>query len=243
MGASMKITAFNGSHYKGKSNTQLMVEEFLAGAAEAGAQTESILLIDRDVRPCTRCMECFAEGHCSLKDDMPSLIQKFVNSDVVVLATPLYMDMVSGLMKTFIDRLLPLLDPHFEKDERGEYRHTARYERRADFVVISNGHMPEESQFQAVRLFMARFARSLHTQVIGEIYRSAGGLLNSEEAAFKAAVKAYKQLLRDAGSELVLKGRISERTASELEKDLVPVDKYIAYANRMWDKLLHVSVK
>ena len=243
MGVNMKITAFNGSHYKGKSNTQLMVGDFLAGASEAGADTESILLIDSDVRPCTRCMECFAQGHCQLKDDMSSLTKKFRDSDIVIFASPLYMDMVSGLMKTFIDRLLPLLDPHFVQDEHGEYRHMRRHERYPDFVVMSNGHMPEMSQFQAVRLFMSRFARTMHTQVIAQIYRSAGGLLNSEEESFRPAVKAYRQLLREAGRELVLKGRISDQTARELEKELVPIDEYISYANKMWDKILHAGVK
>jgi multimeric flavodoxin WrbA len=237
----MKITVFNGSHFKGKGNTQLMVEEFLAGASEAGAKTESIPLIDTNIKPCTNCMECAIEGHCSLKDEMASLIQKFMGSDVAVFATPIYMDMVSGIMKTFIDRLLPLLDPHFEKDEHGQYRHSARHQSYPDFVVISNGHMPEQSQFQAISLFMARFARTMHTQVIAEIYRTTGGLLTSEEESFQQPAKLYRQLLRQAGRELVLKGRISDSTAEQLKKDLVPVGEYIAYANKMWDRLLHAG--
>ena len=242
MGVLMKITAFNGSHYKGKSNTEVMVDEFLEGASQAGAKTESILLIEYNIRHCTQCMDCFSQGHCSVPDDMPRLIQKFVNSDIVVLATPLYMDMVSSVLKAFIDRLLPLLDPHFEKDENGEYRHYKRNVKYPEFVVISNGHMPERSQFQAVRLYMSRLARTMHTRVIGEIYRSTGGLLTTEEEAFRPAVNKYKQYLQQAGRDIALRGRISDETAQQLETDLVPVNEYINYANRMWDKLLHTNV-
>jgi multimeric flavodoxin WrbA len=239
----MKITVFNGSHYRGKSNTQLMVDEFLAGASAAGAKTESIRLIDRNVQPCTTCTKCFVDGICPIEDDMPLLIQKFLDSDIVVFAAPLYMDMVSGLTKIFIDRLMPLLDPHFEQDENGEYRHFKRNNKFPDLAVISNGHMPEQTQFQVIKLFMARLARSLHTQVVAEIYRSSGGILNSDDEAFKPAIRAYRQLLREAGRELVTKGRITDHTSALLERDIVPVEEYITYANKMWDKLLNVGVR
>lgn len=242
MGVFMRITAFNGSHYSGRSNTQLMVDEFLGGASEAGATTESISLLDYNIRHCNHCMDCFAEGQCSVKDDMPGLIRKFLDSDMVVFASPLYMDMVSSVMKAFIDRLLPLLDPHFELDENGEYRHYKRHVKYPDFIILSNGHMPEQSQFQAVKLYMARLARSMHTEVIAEIYRSAGGLLTSEEDAFKPAVNKYKEFLRQAGRDIVLQGRISDETVERLSRDLVPAKEYIAYANKMWDKLLHAKV-
>jgi multimeric flavodoxin WrbA len=239
----MRITAFNGSHYKGKSNTEVMVDEFLAGASEAGAKTESILLVDYNIRHCTHCMDCFATGECSTQDDMPALIKKFADSDIAIFASPLYMDMVSSVLKAFIDRLLPLLDPHFEKDEHGEFRHSKRRAKYPDFIVMSNGHMPEQSQFQAVQLYMSRLARTMHTRIIAEVYRSTGGLLSSEEEAFKPAAHQYKELLREAGREIVLQGRISESTANNLAKELVPTGEYIAYANKMWDKLLHAGVK
>jgi len=239
----MKITAFNGSQWGGNSNTQFMVDEFLAGACDCGCRVESISLVDHIVKPCTGCFECFGDkrGRCHISDDMQSLIRKFVNSNIVVLASPVYMDGVTGLMKTFIDRLLPVLDPHFEQDEAGEFRHASRHSRMPTFVVIANAHMPEESHFQVVKLFMQRIARTFHTSITAEIYRSTGGLLRSREEQFRPYIRAYKQLLRDAGQELALNGHISFHTEQELKKPLVPSDEYIEYANRMWDRLVGTS--
>jgi multimeric flavodoxin WrbA len=216
-----------------------MVDEFLGGACDCGARVESIQLVSKVVRPCTGCFECFSDksGRCPIRDDMSWLIQKFIGSDIVVLATPIYMDNVTGLMKNFIDRLLPLLDAHFEIDEKGEYRHCKRHKKMPEIVAIANAHMPEQSQFQVVRIFMQRLARSLHTKLIAEIYRPTGGILGSREEDFKPYIKAYKQILREAGHDLILSGYVSMHIREQLEKPLVPTELYIEYANRMWDKL------
>jgi len=80
--------------------------------------------VTKEIKPCNRCGLCFFKtpGTCELKDDMSSLISKFMASDFVVFATPVYIDNVTALMKRFIDRLLPILEPHYEKDSFGEYR-------------------------------------------------------------------------------------------------------------------------
>ncbi len=46
----MKITVFSGSHKGKNGNTLSMVEEFLNGAEEAGADTENIILAEKNIR-------------------------------------------------------------------------------------------------------------------------------------------------------------------------------------------------
>ncbi len=60
-----------------------------------------------DIRPCLGCRTCFDRGedHCPLKDDIPAIKAKMVAADAVLLASPVYMDDVSGLVKNWIDRL------------------------------------------------------------------------------------------------------------------------------------------
>ena len=236
----MKITAFNASPWANDSNTQIMVNHFLAGAAEAGAKTETVLLQRWNIRPCTGCYDCLVKtpGKCSVKDDIPELLKKFMASDIVVFATPLYIDNVTGLMKVFMDRLIQLVEPHFEKAPDGEYRHRKRYKKYPRFAVIANGHMPEQSHFQVLRLLFRRIARSMHTELVAEVYRSTGGLLRSEDIMFKAVIKEYELLLHRAGFELVKDGRISEQTAELLEKPLIETDRYVEYANKQWDNML-----
>jgi len=45
----MKIVAFNGSPRGSAGNTHIMVENFLAGAEKAGAETENILLVEKNM--------------------------------------------------------------------------------------------------------------------------------------------------------------------------------------------------
>ncbi|MHC4160262.1 MAG: flavodoxin family protein [Planctomycetota bacterium] len=236
----MKITAFNGSPWGTMSNTQIMVDEFLVGATDAGAKTETILLQQRDIKPCTGCFDCLVKtpGKCSIKDEMPKLIKKFMASEIVVFATPLYIDNISGLMKMFMDRLIQFVEPHFEKAPDGQYRHRKRFPKYPKFAVIANGHMPEQSIFDVLRLLFRRLARNMHTELVAEIYRPTGGLLRSEDVMFKAVIKEYKQLLRKAGSELVTEGKFTEQTAELLEKQLMEPDKYAEYANERWDNML-----
>ena len=134
----MKITVFSGSHKGREGNTLIMVEEFLKGAEEAGAETENIILTEKNIGYCKGKFECWLKtpGSCKMRDDMDNLIPKFMTSDIVVFACPVYFDNVPALMKNFIDRLAPVLLPHFEEDEQGEYRHAKRYVKYPKFIVF-----------------------------------------------------------------------------------------------------------
>jgi multimeric flavodoxin WrbA len=238
----MKITIFNGSPWGERGHTHIMAEEFEKGAVQAGAKCQNILLVKRKIQPCTECGTCFFKtpGKCILKDDMSEMISRFLDSDIVVFATPVFIDNVTTLMKTFIDRLMPVLEPHYEKDSNGEYRRRKRYKKYPKFVVISSCAMPEQSNFQVLRLYFRRMARTMHTEVVGEIYLSAAGLLllSEKELRFKPMVNSYRELLHAAGKELVETGKIGPDMTSRLEQPLIDSDEYVVYANRMWDQLL-----
>ena len=238
----MKITAFNSSPWAHEGHTQIIVDEFLLGAANAGAKTQSIQLVEKQIKPCTRCGACFYKtpGKCSVRDDMAGLIEKFMASDIVVLATPVYIDNVTSLMKLFVDRLTPLLEPHFQKDKNGQYWRRGRFEKYPKFVVISTCAMPDLSNFQVVQLFFQRMARTIHTEVVGEIYRDSAGmlLLCTERLSFRPVVDEYRNLLRTAGAQLVLNGGIPNETTRQLHEPIIDPEEYIEYANKIWDRIL-----
>lgn len=107
----MKITVFSGSHKGREGNTLIMVEEFLKGAEEAGAETENIFLIEKNIGYCKGKFECWLKtpGMCTMRDDMDDLLPAFMASDIAVFACPVYFDNVPAVMKNFIDRLAPVL--------------------------------------------------------------------------------------------------------------------------------------
>jgi len=236
----MKVTIFNGSPRGKKGNTHLMVKEFSKGAVLGRAEVENVFLVKKKIRPCRGCFTCWIKtpGKCVIKDDMPELIHKFGESDIVVFATPVYVDNVTGIMKIFMDRLIAGIDPHFEKDEGGESVHISRSEKQPKLVVISNCGFPEQSHFQVLELLFRRIARNMRSEVIGEIYRSGGGILREAPLILKPAISKYKKLLQTAGMEIVEKQRLSEETRLKLERPFVPDEQYIAASNERFDVLL-----
>lgn len=102
----MNVLIVNGSP-RAKGNSDLLCDEFIRGAREAGHRVEKISLRENDVHPCRACYACFKTGACVQKDDMTVILQKVSDCDVLVLASPTYFLTMSGQMKIFIDRLLP----------------------------------------------------------------------------------------------------------------------------------------
>ena len=68
---------------------------------------EIIYLRDKKIQHCKGCLTCHNTPNCIIQDDMKNLIQKLINSEILIIATPNYFDNVSGLLKDFIDRTHP----------------------------------------------------------------------------------------------------------------------------------------
>ncbi|NHJ49612.1 MAG: flavodoxin family protein [Asgard group archaeon] len=87
-------------------NTEIMIDEVLAGAKDAGAVIDKISLYDLDISPCIGCNSCKDNGTCSIKDDMSIVYDKMRESDVFIMGTPIYYWGPTGQFKSFFDRLL-----------------------------------------------------------------------------------------------------------------------------------------
>jgi len=241
----MKITVFNGSPRGKKGTTNVMVEEFLTGASEAGAGVENIFLVEKEIGHCLGCVACWVKtpGECVHNDDMGELIEKFMGSDVSVFATPIHIDNVSGIMKNFIDRLIPTRMPYFEVHSDGETRHLNRYEQQPKIMMISSCGYPEQSQFQVIRLWLKRFSRNFDMEVVGEIYRSWGWLIKAKDNELAPKIEAYKRLLGKAGFEVAENLKLSEETAAELEKPILPKEMHLKISNKRWDQAINLGKK
>lgn len=88
-------------------NSDILCDEFIKGAQEAGHKTEKIVFREKNIGFCTGCGACFRTKKCSQKDDMAEILDKMIASDVIVLSTPVYFYAMTAQMKTFIDRCCP----------------------------------------------------------------------------------------------------------------------------------------
>lgn len=99
----MKVAGFLGSPREG-GNTEILLDEALRGAVEAGATTEKIRLWDLDFSGCIECEDCYATGECSLVDEMGVVYQALEGADRILLASPIFFMGLPAQAKAMIDR-------------------------------------------------------------------------------------------------------------------------------------------
>ena len=145
----MKVMALNSSpRGDGQSKTGIMLNSLVDGMRDAGAEVAVVSLGEKTLRPCAGCFSCWTKtpGTCIHKDDMTrELFPRWLESDLVVYASPLYHYTVNSVMKGFIERTLPVLEPFFiPKGDRTVHplRHQA-----PKVVLLSVAGFPEESVF------------------------------------------------------------------------------------------------
>ncbi len=101
----MKVLAIHGSPRNIMSTTRRLVSLVIEGTEGEGVETEIIDLCEFRITPCTSCDGCSLTGRCVFKDDFPSVSRRMADADIIILASPVYVDNVTGQMKVFIDRL------------------------------------------------------------------------------------------------------------------------------------------
>ena len=100
-----KILILSGSPRK-QGISDLLCDEFMRGGLEAGHTVEEIRVQEKTVAYCTACYACKKTGSCVIKDDMAEIMQKMIDCDVMVLASPVYFYSIDAQLKTVIDRSL-----------------------------------------------------------------------------------------------------------------------------------------
>lgn len=99
----MKIAVLKSSpNIHGSSN--LLAENFIRGAKEAGHTVEVIDAAHANLHPCTGCVHCGYEGPCTQKDDMELFRRQILSSDMMVFVTPLYYYGMAAQLKILVDR-------------------------------------------------------------------------------------------------------------------------------------------
>lgn len=68
-------------------------------------EVSMIWLPEKKIEFCRGCRCCFEKGYCPVSDDMKELAESMLQSDVLILASPVYLEDVNGIMKNFLDRL------------------------------------------------------------------------------------------------------------------------------------------
>ena len=86
-------------------NTDSLVTGIIEGASDTDLEINVVILRELNVGNCIGCYHCLPKSSCSTEDDMTKLREYMESSQLLIFASPLYWCGVTGLMKTFIDRL------------------------------------------------------------------------------------------------------------------------------------------
>ncbi|MCY6369376.1 NAD(P)H-dependent oxidoreductase [Clostridium ganghwense] len=229
-----KITIVNGSPRGKNGNTAKIIDGFLKGyqSVELESQIEYIELHKENIKNCIGCFTCWTKtpGKCIHKDGMENLLQKLIDSDLVIWATPVYHYGMTSILKTFVERTLPLAEPFIVKED-GEYVHPIRYKRiKSKNIIISNCGFPDFSNFDILK---ESFDKITKNNIDESICCVMGELLSQN--AMKGRLKWYSDTLGQAGIEYARNGKIESSTKEMLNQPLVPVDDFIEMANLSWD--------
>ena len=100
---SKKVLILSGSPRKG-GNSDALCDEFMCGALEAGHEVEKIRVAEKNIGFCRGCYACKDTGVCVIQDDMAEVLQKMIDADVLVLASPVYFYAIDAQLKALIDR-------------------------------------------------------------------------------------------------------------------------------------------
>lgn len=100
---SKKVLILSGSPRK-NGNSDILCDEFMRGAIESGNSVEKIRVAEQNISYCKACYACKGTGSCIIKDDMAQILQKMIDADVIVLASPVYFYSIDAQLKALIDR-------------------------------------------------------------------------------------------------------------------------------------------
>jgi putative NADPH-quinone reductase len=110
-----KILVISASPRKG-GNSDLLADQFIKGAKEAGNEAEKIRLSEKSIHYCQGCQVCLKKGICVKPDDADEIGKKMIAADVIVFATPVYFYSMSGQLKVLIDRMCAYYEKMTGKD-------------------------------------------------------------------------------------------------------------------------------
>lgn len=111
-----KVVVISSSPRKGE-NSDTLCDEFVKGARDAGNEAVKYFLEDIEFSSCKACYRCKTpEMKCFQQDQISEILDKMMEADVIVYATPVYYFEMCGTLKMFFDRCYPIFRHLEDKD-------------------------------------------------------------------------------------------------------------------------------
>lgn len=216
-----------------KGHTDKILNAFIDGMKEAGAQIETVFAKRFKIKPCLGDFQCWYSkvGQCIQKDDMEQLYPKLRASNILVLATPVYLP-IPGEMQNLLNRLMPLVEPLLEFHEGRTHVKFHNDVKISKMVLVSAGGWWEKENLDTVVRIVKDVARDVNVEFSGAILRPHAFLMGQYEDKAKEILSATKS----AGVQLVKEGEISKDAFEVISQPLISEKELRAYYNNQYQK-------
>jgi len=235
------LVIFGSPRHK-KSASYHLGQHFARGLKRAGMEVKEIMLVKQKINHCIGCFTCWTKtpGKCVHRDDMDILLPKIRNTDLIVYAIPLYVFSVPGIVKDFLDRQIPLVEPYLVKKD-GITSHPIRNKsKKKGLFVISVAGFPERSHFDAMVEMFKKKTRPADETYIGDILIGGAERISKDDS--QDGFKALYNYIEQAGFEVATNSTVSKETQKLINEESMikseDVDTFIDIANKYWDSLM-----
>ena len=224
----MKILVFNGSPKKEKSDVMHVTRAFLDGMnAFCEHEISVINAVEKHIEYSKGCFTSMHNGGtCVYDDDMRGILEKILESDLLIFSFPLYCYGMPAPLKALIDRILPLSSMRMEKDG-DRYRHVGQADfSRLRYVMICGCGFPNSKHnFEpAVAQFKLLFPAD-HTIITFP----ESPMLSAKEAEPVTAPRL--ELVKKAGEQYAQTGGIEQSLTEQICSPMIPEDVYAKIVN------------
>ena len=210
----MNILILNGSPNLEKGKTGTIIKTLEKGLNKANPRITTKYVYKLKVNPCQGCFSCWTNtpGNCIHKDDVEEILKLVADSDLMILATPVYVDGMTGPMKVLLDRFIPLLKGRVELRE-DHMRHIVReHVKRGKIALVSSSGFAEMDNFDPLVTHVKALSKNLGLDYVGEVLvPSAWYLRYDEEIQVKAS-----SIIESAGRNLVEIGMIPSDVSKKI---------------------------
>ena len=191
----MKVLGIAGSPRRG-GNTDLLLQQALDGAKNAGVETETIILSELNIAPCRHCDGCLEKGQCVIDDDMQQIYPKLREADRLIIASPMFFMGLTAQTKAMIDRcqalwvLKDVLKQPVALNSGGERKG----------LFISVGGTGYSYLFKPSLVTLKSFFAVIEVSLVGEVTFSkidAKGEIKQHSTALDEAFEAGKKLVEE----------------------------------------------
>ena len=122
---------------------------------------------DLDIKYCCGCWGCWVKtpGKCIYNDEMPIILKSVINSDLTVFISSVEMGFISACLKKTQDRMIPLIHPYIEIDNK-ECHHVKRYNKYPKLgLVLVDKDISSLSELDIITDIYERFSRNFKSEI------------------------------------------------------------------------------